>query len=207
MTVGPSPLGIAQNALKGDRAMQAVSSRFDEIIHKLNHVADDIKIACAEASLDGDFAQVSKLSFASVKLQAFLKEITGPANSWSKELLQSGGHKNGAVAYDKSRIGKKIRTKLCVTIAGKQIQHKISADTFVATLENMGFERVANLGKMLSGIPLISKTQATGYQTQKKCGPWYVTTHASNKDMKILLDEIAAMLHIPIQVKIVEKLA
>jgi hypothetical protein len=47
--------------------MPAVSSRFDEIIHKLNHVADDIKIACAEASLDGDFAQVSKLSFVSVK--------------------------------------------------------------------------------------------------------------------------------------------
>jgi hypothetical protein len=185
--------------------MAATFSRFDEMIHKLNHVADDIKIACAEASLDGDFAQVSKLSFASVKLQELLKEITGSSKRGNKGLLQTVILEKGSIAHEQSRVGKKPRTKLCVTLSGKEIRHKTSADIFVATLESMGFERVACLGKTVSGIPLISKTRATGYQTQKSCGPWYITTHASNKDMKVLLEEVAATLHIPIQVEIAEK--
>lgn len=182
--------------------MPAVFSRFDEIIHKLNHVSDDIKIACAEASLDGDFAQVSKLSLASVKLQGLLKEITGPSARRNKDFLPPVSLDKERAAHGKPHASKKLRTNLCVTLAGKQIQHKKSVDTFVAVLESMGLERVCSLGKMLSGISLISKTRATGYQTQKQSGPWYITTHASNKDMKLLMEEIAAVLNIPIQVRL-----
>jgi hypothetical protein len=183
-----------------------VICKFNELIHSLNHFADDIKIACAEASLEGDFKLVAKLSNDSLKIQGTLKEVISLSNSWSKGLARPTHDKNNqGNEIKKTYFSKKPPTRLCVTIAGKQILEKKAADTFVSAIEHMGIERVSKLSKNLSGIPLLSKVQSTGYHTQKQSGSWYITTHSSTKNMKIILEEIGRSLRIPIQVKIVKR--
>jgi hypothetical protein len=183
----------------------AVTCKFDELIHSLNHYADDIKIACAEASLEGDFKQVTKLSDTSLKLQRFIEETNNLLDRWHKNLETTSSHENKQISYKKTNLTKNSPTILSVMLSGKKIQEKTASDTFITAIENMGIERVASLGKKLSGIPLLSNVKSTGYHTQRKCGSWYVTTHSSTKNMKILLEEIGRSLKIPIQVEIVEK--
>jgi hypothetical protein len=181
-----------------------VSNKFAELIHTLNYVADDIKIACAEASLEGNFTEVTKLSDASRQIQVFIKDANDLLNRWNKGILRPATPKKQVLPHKKTFTGKKPRSKLSVTIIGKQIQLDTATNTFVAALEEIGFERVASLGKKLSGVPLISKTPPTGYQNYKQCGPWFITTHSSTQDKKQLLEGLGTQLRIPVQVKIVE---
>ncbi len=182
-----------------------VSNKFADLIHTLNHVADDIKIACAEASLEGDFIEVAKLSDTSRQIQVFIKEANDLSNRWSKGmLLRPSSPKKHVLPNKKTFTSKKSSSKLSVTIAGKQIQLDTVANTFVAVLEDMGLERVENLGTKLSGVPLISKTPPTGYQRYKQCGPWFITTHSSTNDKKQLLERVGAQLRVPVQVKVVD---
>jgi enamine deaminase RidA (YjgF/YER057c/UK114 family) len=179
-----------------------VSNKFAELIHALNYAADDIKIACAEASLEGNFADVAKLSHIAKQLEAFIKDANELSNRWNKGILQPSAFKKQVLPNKKNIYGKKPRSKLSVAIADKQIQHDTAVNSFVAALETMGFERVASLGKKLSGVPLISKTPPTGYQSHKQHGPWFITTHSSTQNMKQLLEELGKQLKILIQVKI-----
>jgi len=67
----------------------------------------------------------------------------------------------------------------------------------------MNLENVEKLNKIVSNFPLISKQKSNSYHSQELCAGWYVNTHLSNKDKKILLDEISEALKIPIRVEIV----
>jgi hypothetical protein len=63
-------------------------------------------------------------------------------------------------------------------------------------------EQVAKLDKRCSGIALVSRNPATGYQSQKIKDDWYITTHANNSDKKRILEAIGAELQIPVRVDI-----
>jgi len=182
---------------------ETVSCKFDDLIYTLNHFSDDLKIACAEASLDGDFSLVAKLSNESLNTQVFIKDVTNISNHWRRKSQRAGNTNNRA--GKKIYTQKKPPTKLCVTIGGKQIQEKTAAETFALVIETMGLERVAKLDKKLSGISLLSKFPSTEYHTQKKSGDWYITTHSSTKNMKIILEEIGKSLRIPVVINIVGK--
>ncbi len=104
-----------------------VTCKFDELIYALNYFADDIKIACAEASLEGDFKQVAKLSENSVQLQEFLRESKSLSTRWNKGILKPSINKTDQVEHKNQCSIKKPKTKLCVTIGGKQIQDKTAA--------------------------------------------------------------------------------
>jgi len=184
---------------------EIVTCKFDDLIHSLNHFSDDLKIACAEASLDGNFNLVTKLSNESINTQAFIKEVMNFSNHWKRGLQRSGNHKSIVGSRKKSYSPKKPPTKLCVTIEGKQIQEKTAAETFALAIESMGLEQVAKLGKKLSGILLLSKFPSTDYHTQKKSGDWYITTHSSTKNMKTILEEISCSLKINIKIGIINK--
>jgi hypothetical protein len=83
------------------------------------------------------------------------------------------------------------------------IERPTAAETFATALELMGLERVAPLGKRLSGIALVSKIPGDGYQSQIRKGDWYITTHSDTADKKKLLQDIGAELNIPVRVEVV----
>jgi len=181
-----------------------VSSKFYELLQSLKYFGDDLKIACAEASLEGDFAKIAIISESAKQVQEFINDVEALSGRWSKGLKTPSAPKKAFVKSDKSYSKKKPRSKIQVIINGQQIQRNTAADTFVDVLKTIGFERVANLNKKLSGIPLICKNPPTGYQTTKQSDPWFISTHSSTRNMKQLLEEIGRDIKEPIQVKILE---
>jgi hypothetical protein len=108
-----------------------------------------------------------------------------------------------------SRVGQRIEhhhrnpaTQFRVTVSGQAVEGENASDIFSLAIERIGLERVSNLGNRLSGIPLVSRKRATAYQSQKCIDGWYITTHASNKDKKRVLEEISTALQIPVDVEI-----
>jgi hypothetical protein len=181
-----------------------VSSKFYELLQSLKYFSDDLKIACAEASLEGDFARIAIISDSAKQVQEFVNDVDALSSRWSKGLKTPSAPKKVLVKPKRSYSKKKPRSKIQVTINGQQVQLNTAADTFVEVLKTIGFERVANLNKKLSGISLICKTPPTGYQTTKQSGPWFISTHSSTRNMKKLLEEIGRDVKEPIQVKILE---
>ena len=69
---------------------------------------------------------------------------------------------------------------------GNRIMRKNAIDTFVATLQYIGLERVATFrDRLFCGYPLVGKEERCGdYKWQKEVDGWYVYTYMSN-DTKI----------------------
>ncbi|UJS24879.1 hypothetical protein [Thiothrix winogradskyi] len=161
-------------------------------------------MACAEASLEGNFSRVLELSQSSMQLQAFAKDTSSLMERWQVGVTHKTELPKKQLTHSKHRDHVSARKKLRVTLAGKVFQESKATDTFVSVLECIGFERVAKLNKRLSGIPLVSKTAKTDYQSQKKVGMWYVTRHSSVDNMKKLLDEVGKELNLLMSVSVLE---
>jgi len=163
-----------------------------------------LKIATAEASLNGDFAQVTasmetckQLHALDIGLKAYIKQFDG------KELISKPVEKT----YRKraKRCTRKSGAKLRVKIADKVIEQRTISDTFVETLKTFGLERVAKLNKTLSAIPLIARLPTQGYQTQKHCNGWYITTHFNKSAAIRLLEDIGKELCMPLKIELIER--
>jgi hypothetical protein len=93
-------------------------------------------------------------------------------------------------------------SRLRVHLNGKVLEYSSAAETFARTIAEIGVERVARLGKTLSGIPLIASSAAPDYQQQFALGEHHICTHSNTQTKKRLLDQIATELGIPLRVEI-----
>jgi hypothetical protein len=73
----------------------------------------------------------------------------------------------------------------------------------IAANFNSLLERVARLNKTVTSVPLLAKAPANGYQSQKCCDGWYVTTHVNKHTATTTLEEIGKELNIPIAVELI----
>lgn len=79
---------------------------------------------------------------------------------------------------------------LRVTFAnGDVICCKFAIDTFIQTIKKIGFERVAKIGIMHSGIPLVGREKTniirrSGNSPQHYIDGWYVFSNTSNEEKK-----------------------
>jgi hypothetical protein len=190
-------------------AEELVSVGFVTLIAALNRCADVVKLQCAEATIEGKLERSGALLEASKMMQAFRKEVEALSMRWSKGMFRlstnviSKKHQSSKVDQKKiSRHHKSMNTKLRVIVAGQTITQGTAAEIFSTALERIGLEQVAKLDKRCSGIALVSRNPATGYQSQKIKDDWYITTHANNSDKKRILEAIGAELQIPVRVDI-----
>jgi hypothetical protein len=190
-------------------AEELVSAGFVTLIAAFDRCADDVKLQCAEATMEGKLERSGALLEASKIMQAFRREVEVLSMRWSKGVFRlstntiSEKRKNSKV--DQKKIGhrhKSKNTRLRVTIAGQTLTQGSAAEIFSTALERMGLERVAKLDIRCSGIALVSRNPATSYQSQKIKDDWYITTHANNPDKKHILEAVGAELQIPVRVDI-----
>ena len=180
------------------RLPEAVTTKFTELFSALHNAADDLKMAGAEASLDGDFSQVTVIMDSSRKLQVFEEEI--------KTCLKNFDSKHKARLHKKKRYRtRKSGDRLRVKVADKVIEEPTIAETFVETLKVFGLERVSKLNKVISSAPLISRTPASGYQAQRRCDGWYITTHVNKRTATTALEEIGKDINLPVEIEFVER--
>ncbi len=187
------------------RLPETVTSKFTDLFAALHYAADDLKIVGQEAMLSGDFSQVTDSMEACKKLQALEADIKAAVTNFHTKYPALAVEKTGFHKKDKRRT----RTqggRLRVTVAGKVIQQHTLAETFVVTLKTFGLERVAKLNKFITKIPLIARTPVVnGYQNQKSCDGWYITTHFNKHTAANVLEEIGKALNMPVKVEFIEQ--
>lgn len=175
-----------------------VSKKITELYDVLIKLEDDLKVECAEASLCGNFKNVSSIANTCTSLNIFKKDVKNWKNQWSigsSEIIDKKVKQNL-----NAKISKKSR--LQVSIGSKHFNEQTASGTFVAVLEFLGLEKVSALNLQLCKHPLVSRVKTTSYQNQKQCGNWYIVTHASTNTMKQQLDKIADKLKIVLVAKV-----
>lgn len=186
-----------------NRLPETVNQQFNQLLAAISYATDDVKIESAEASLIGDFTAVvakmnacKSLQMLEMELKACLKrfEETRP----SKPVAEP-------VRSQSRRINRKAaRGKLRVKVGEKIIEQSTVSETFVQTLAELGLEQVAKLNKKLSGIALLPRTPASGYQTQKLHQGWYVTTHFNTPTAMKMLKDVGRELRMPVDVELIK---
>jgi hypothetical protein len=181
---------------------EAVTIKFTELFGAVLYATDDLKIAGAEANLIGDFSQVAAINDTCRTLQELEAEIKLVLNKFQSN------HKTRLKvkpSSSKNAVNRTLKSggHLRVSLADKVIEKETIADTFVETLKVFGFEDVAKLNKFVVGEPLLAKSPINGYQSQRRIGDWYVTTHVNKQSASRILDEIGVELNTQIQIEIV----
>ncbi|MCF6252837.1 MAG: hypothetical protein L3J75_16445 [Methylococcaceae bacterium] len=183
---------------------EAVTSKFTELFVTLHHATDDLKIAGAEANLMGDFNQVASINELCRKLQALDADIKTTVNNFDANYNNRPVDKGNFRKLNKNRTRKPSR-RLRVKIAGQIIEETTIAQTFLKTVRVFGFDKVAKLNMMVTKVPLIARTSVHGgYQTQKLCDGWYVTTHVNKHTATNVLKEKGKQLNIPVKLESIE---
>jgi hypothetical protein len=93
---------------------------------------------------------------------------------------------------------------LIVKFAGKTVDHRIAARTFVEVLEMIGLDRVRSLGLRVRGVQLVSRERHDGYEQWPAEG-WLVVTHCATDEKRDLLDQIARQLGLDMQIQMVPR--
>jgi hypothetical protein len=161
---------------------------------RLKSREDDLRLAAAEAILEGNDMQVQgqlkmiqELHTASAALDP--KVLTAPPAVTSRPTAPL------PLALPWKRHG------LRVSLDGMEIYSGTDARTFAGAINAIGPERVAALGLIVNYCPLVSKEfrrmphQRYSMQTER-CGDWIVVTHCSTQRKRQLLNEIRRRLQL-----------
>lgn len=175
---------------------EAVNQQFSKLFASLYHATDDLKIAGAEANLLGDFAQVTDINDLCQKLQSLDAEVKVAVNNFASTHHRTKKSNSRKKNFNRTR---KPSSRLRVKVSGETIEESTIAQTFLESLRVLGFERVAKLDMVVSKAPLVFRTPATGYQTQRHCDGWYITTHVSKHTAIMVLEKIGKQLNVPIK--------
>ena len=178
---------------------ETVDAKFSELFVTLHHATDDLKLAGAEANLNGDFSQVTHVNELCLKLQALDADIKSIVKNFDKKYNVRSSRNAPSRKKNRNRT-RKPSSRLRVIVADKVIEELTIKETFVKTLQVFGLNRVAKLNKIMSNAPLIArKPVVNSYQNQKKCDGWYVTTHVNKQTASAMLKEIGQELNIPVK--------
>lgn len=181
---------------------ETVESKINELFGAIHNAMDDLKIAGAEANLNGEFAEVTRKNAACVRLQELEAEIKAALNGfYSKPKIKSI---NSNLKPDSINRTRRPNARLRVTVSGRVIEELTIKDTFVEALRVIGFERVAKLNKKVARIALLAKTPTSGYQNQKLVDGWYVTAHVNKEIATAVLEEIGKELEVSLRVEAID---
>ena len=186
------------------RLPEAVSTKLSELFAALHSATDDLKMAGAESCLIGDFSQVTVINDSCRKLQTLESEIKATVNNFDARYNARSVEKAGFHKKDSNRT-RKQGCLLRVTVADKVIEEATIKETFVKTLRVFGLDRVAKLNKVVTSIPLLARTPVNGYQNQRRCDGWFITTHVNMHTATAVLDEIGKQLNMPVKVEFIER--
>ena len=152
------------------------------------------------------------------KLADFVKKIQKLGEEWKKleakidaaapevkEIVLPTKLIKSKTGYTQKPGGKKsAKTTFEVVFAdGTKITHPKAKIVLARTIDHIGAPRVAKLGVLVDGEPLVSNS-INNYKNQSSAAPinsgWYVATHSSTKAKMSLVERIAKALKIKLVV-------
>ncbi len=184
-----------------------VTTAFEVILDELATVIVQVNEQGAQLFKTGKYDEATRLGESGKQLERFREKLDTLRSEWIKGLDIATRSRVKIEPVNPlqrtTRIVKSARTKLSVTFStGKVIRDNKAAKTFALALQEIGLDRVRELGKMPCNVPLIANQPHPTYN-QYRIGNWYVFTNTDTQTKKKLLEEIAAELGAGIQVEIV----
>lgn len=178
---------------------QTVGDCFSALVAAIYASSDEWRMRAAEALLDRDDIRVQRCLAAVQTITEAAVEVESIYHKWKDRWPTLAAP---MAAPSPCPRPKHHGSKLRVHLNGRVIECPGAAETFARAIEAIGIERVARLGKVFSGIPLIGTSKTTGYQQQFAIGEFYVCTHSNTQTKKRVLEEIAAELEVPLRMEI-----
>ncbi|QIG49466.1 hypothetical protein G5V57_18145 [Nordella sp. HKS 07] len=99
------------------------------------------------------------------------------------------------------------KTILQVIYKGSPIIREHAADVLAEVIRKVGVDRVHTLNLKLGGLPLASKSMPPSDRGFRNVDGYFVITHASNADKKVVLEEIARRLSLDLRVDVLQAVA
>jgi hypothetical protein len=177
---------------------QAVADCFDTLLAAIRKSEDSVRDRAAEAVRNRDDARARDYLAAVQRTVEAGGEVEALSNKWKSRLPAVPAIPAPPTLPSHP---KGPRSKLRVHLNGDILEYSTAKETFARTIEKIGIEPVARLGKTLSGFPLVSKFAAP-YQEQFVLGEYRICTHANNRTKKRRLNQIATELGVSLKVEI-----
>lgn len=185
-----------------NRLPETVNQKFHELFAVIGKAGDDLKLAIAEASMAGNFAQASSDMENCQRLQALELEIKACRTNFENGLVMVPASEKPTQRRHRSR---RPHGTIRVRLGNRVIQERTITKTFLETLKAIGLERVAKLDKIVTSVPLISRQPANGYQRQERVNGWYITTHINKTTAPTVLQEIAKELNVRLEIDSIDR--
>lgn len=187
-----------------NRLPETVHNQFNQLFAIIAKASDDLKLAGAEAAISGNFSQVSINIDQCQRLQNLELEIKACLGQFENKIKSANHNERSNHKRSRNRT-RKSAGRLRVRVADKVIEGDTIAETFVETLKVFGLDKVAKLNKVVTSIPLMSRHPTSGYQAQRYCNGWHITTHVNQQTASNVLEEIGRELQMPVKVETVER--
>ncbi len=196
-------------------ALDIVKEEVEKEARRIFHVGGD-------ALKEGKIKPAKEAIAYAEGLQEFVAKIQKLGDEWKqleakidaaapevKEIVQRGPdpiykpHKTG---FTKKVEHVAPKTNFTVTFPdGRVISDKKALNVLAKTIEKIGAQRVADVGIMLGGEPLVTKNKALYVKYPSAVvgisGGWFVNTHSSTKDKMEYIKKIAKAIGIKLFVK------
>lgn len=182
---------------------------FDLMRLELDEEVESLNSEGATAFRESEYENARALSERGVALQGFLEKVETLATEWRENFAANFPEmretESGEMPHRQIlSASKSPRTLLLVRFPdGTTIYEQKASDTFAASLEKIGLNRVAKLGMKVNKEDLVSREPSKIYNDTNRAG-YFVKTHSSTKSKKRQLDEISGKLKVGLQVRIVD---
>lgn len=187
-----------------DPAKAVVSEELIGFKARLKWREDDMRLAVAEAIMDGDDTRVSILLPSILELSALRSgiELRLPIKDQSTPTPVPQFTPSLPSPEPTAVLGRRV-FGLRVFLAGAKIEERTDACTFASAIYAMGCHAVADLRLVANYCPLVSRERQRprfgGYRRQMQIsqrGEWFIVTHSSTSKKAEVLNEIARRLHV-----------
>lgn len=192
-----------------DITKTVVNEEMARLKARLKWREDDMRLAVAEAIMNGDDTKVSSLFPTIRELRVLQNDIqlrldikhqpdSAPNLQFAPPLLSPEPTKV---------LGRRI-FGLRAFLSGVKIEERTDASTFASAIDAIGCQAVADLGLVANYCSLVSRERQKpifgGYGRQmqvRQRGEWFIVTHSSTSKKAAVLKEIARRLHVELLVE------
>ena len=183
-----------------------VNIAFELMLDEIQMVINQLNDEGAGFFKNGDYSKAQQLGAVGTELNSFRQKLEKLQSEWNRGFDASTRSRINTNRIE-SRIPFKKKgriTKLAIIFPdGTKINENSAAQTFVNAIAKLGVERVKSLNLFINRVPLVSSFKDKRYSTsQFPCGSYFIITHSSTKQKKILIDSISKKLKEDIKTEI-----
>ncbi|WDR02956.1 hypothetical protein PSQ19_01660 [Devosia algicola] len=188
--------------------MDSVTVAFELMRMELDAEVENLNTEGAKFFRASMYTEAEDLTKKGNALQAFLDKVRTLEMEWTHSFAATEVAEPADQAIEKAArkilsSSKSSKTALLVRFPnGNVLAKEKAADTLIAVIQHAGMERVANIGLMVNGENIVSRSPSKKYN-EAPVPPYFVKTHSSTAQKKRNIEQISDELNLGLMVEII----